>query len=287
LRLVAAHANHVLRGDESEADEQFVRKLCTRRQIPLVCSRLPVPRESADRVEGIEVSARRLRHAFFAQAARDSGATIVATAHTCDDQAETVLHRILRGTGPAGLAGIPASRELAPGIRLARPFLEIRRAEVLQYLNTLKQDTRQDSSNLDPSFTRNRIRHELLPYLAEHFNPQVAQALSHLAMLASGAQEAIDAQVDRLVRRVRVPGDRSTVVLKTGSLQRLPRFLVSELVRQVWMDQGWPLREIGQFELDQVAELVLAGGAGAGLVLPGGVRVERTRDRLILRGGGG
>ena len=283
LRLVAAHANHALRGNESEADEQFVRDLCKHRKIPLVCSRLAVPREATDRDQGIEVTARNLRQDFFAQAAGDLGAAFVATAHTADDQAETVLHRILRGTGLAGLAGIPIARDLAPGVRLIRPLLEVRRDEVLQYLAALGQDSRQDSSNLDISFTRNRIRHELLPYLATHFNPQVAQALSHLAVLASGAQEVIDAQIHRIVRRVRIQRDRSGVVLRTAALRKLPSFLVCELVRQVLLDQAWPLREIGQVELDLVADLVLTGPAGGALDLPAGIRAERTRDRLILR----
>ncbi len=204
--IAAAHVNHALRGAESDDDEQFVRELCGNLRVPLVCRRLPVPLDAADRQEGIEAAARRLRRGFFGEAAIELNARFVATAHTADDQAETVLHRIIRGTGLAGLTGIPPRREFIPGVSLIRPLLGIRRAEVLEFLAATGQPAREDRSNRDLRFTRNRVRHELLPYLAEHFNPQAAESLVRLACQSWPLQEIGQVELENVARLVNNEG---------------------------------------------------------------------------------
>lgn len=280
LELAAAHVNHALRGEESNADEQFVRDLCERLKVPLVCRRLAVPLRATERDDGIEATARNLRQQFFAEAAHELGAKFVATAHTADDQAETVLHRIVRGTGLAGLSGIAASRELTYGVKIIRPVLQVRRAQVLDYLAAIRQDFREDRSNRDLTFTRNRVRHELLPYLATNFNPQVTEALTRLAGIAAEAQASMARQIDRLARRAVVKRDGQAVTLRAAVLRRTPRYQVRELLRQLWTEQGWPLQEIGQAELDRVAGL--ASGECQAWDLPGGVKARRAKDRLLL-----
>ena len=281
LDLAAAHANHALRGEESDGDERYVRELCRRLEVPLVCRRLPVPLDAADREEGIETTARELRQHFFADAARELDAAFVATAHTADDQAETVLHRIMRGTGLAGLAGIPASRELVPRVKLLRPLLLIRRADVLEYLAAIGQDFREDRSNRDLSFTRNRVRHELIPYLTEHFNPHVTESLVRLSLLATQAQATIDGQVQRLQRRALVKRSTHHVELNCTPLRRATRFLICELLRRIWADQSWPLQEIGQEDMERIADLVCRTTGACDL--PQGVRASRAGNRLILQ----
>src|SRR5436189_3233901 len=130
------------------------------------CQRIDVRSQARRERANLEAVGRRVRYDFLASVARETGAAWVATGHTADDQAETVLHRLLRGTGLKGLAGIPARRALAPGVDVVRPLLKVRRAEVLAFLQETGQRFRQDTSNVDPRFTRNRIRHELLPSLA-------------------------------------------------------------------------------------------------------------------------
>ena len=281
LDLAAAHANHALRGEQSDADERFVRDLCERLKVPLVCRPLPVSLEANDRDEGIEATARNLRQQFFAEAARELDAKFVATAHTAGDQAETVLHRIIRGSGLVGLVGIPASRDLFPGVKLIRPLLELRRADVIEFLAAIGQDFREDRSNSDLTFTRNRLRHELIPYLSEHFNPQVTEALTRLAALAGDAQAAIDVQVDRLARRALIRREPQQLVLSVRALRQAPRFLVCELVRRLWSEQSWPLQEMGRAELARVASLLDADGGACDL--PGSVRASRQRDRVVLK----
>src|SRR5688572_29033082 len=161
-RQVAAHCNHRLRGAESEADAAFVADLC--RQLGLTCEIGIVDvSQAANSGDGLEAAAREARYGFLKSVAARHGARYLATAHTADDQAETLLHRIVRGTGLAGLAGIPRVRPLNELTTLIRPLLGARRSEVLAYLADIGQEYRHDASNLDRRFTRNRIRHELLP----------------------------------------------------------------------------------------------------------------------------
>ncbi len=127
------------------------------------------------------------------------GARYVATAHTLDDQAETVLHHVLRGTGLAGLAGMTRTRPLGPNVTLIRPLLEFRRRDLLEYLKTLDQPYCVDATNSDVRFARNRIRHELLPLIERDFRPNVAEALVRLASLAGNAQRVVEAAADNLL----------------------------------------------------------------------------------------
>src|SRR5262249_19663731 len=141
--------------------------------------------------DGLEAAARDARYHFLRSTAERLGARYVATGHTADDQVETILHHILRGSGLAGLAGVPRLRSPSAAVTLIRPLLTIERTEVEDYLRQLGQDYRCDASNLSTEHTRNRIRHELLPLLADRFNPHVRDALRRLGTLAGEAQEVL------------------------------------------------------------------------------------------------
>ncbi|MFM7138596.1 MAG: tRNA lysidine(34) synthetase TilS [Planctomycetota bacterium] len=159
-RLVIAHADHGLRA-ESAADAEFVRQLAERLGTRFVGRRLDVA--AAVGREGLEGRARRLRYEFLAEAAHEAGARHVLVAHTADDQAETILHRLLRGTGVAGLAGMRRSRRLADGVALLRPLLHVPRASVRAFLAAAGQDWREDATNADLGRARNFLRHAILP----------------------------------------------------------------------------------------------------------------------------
>ena len=177
-QLVVAHFNHRLRGAESDGDERFVRQLCQHAEIG--CTVAHADGALASTGDGVEAAARQQRYEFLRAAANHRGARYVVTAHTADDQAETVLHRVVRGTGLAGLSGIPISRRLSEMTTIIRPLLSARRSAVLAYLHDRQQPFREDSSNELVVFTRNRIRHQLLPLLEQQFNPQVVPSLLHL-----------------------------------------------------------------------------------------------------------
>ena len=286
-RLLAVHFNHGLRGQASDSDEAVVSQLC--REIGVSCEiGRALPGQLAARAQdGLEAAARRSRYAFFQEAAARLGARYVVTAHTADDQAETILHRILRGTGIAGLAGMRRVRPLGPAATLVRPLLEVRRAEVLAYLAQIGQPFCHDRTNDDPQFTRNRIRTELLPRLAAQYNPGVIDALLRLARLAGEVQSVVVGIVEDLAARTVTQGPGGAVCVSGDGLQGHPRYVVRELLMAIWRQQDWPLQAMGFEEWELLAEMALPGsvapqGASQKHTFPGGVLAEATRGQLRL-----
>jgi tRNA(Ile)-lysidine synthase len=202
----------------------------------------------------------------------------VATGHTADDQAETVLHRLLRGTGLRGLGGIPARRPLVPGVALLRPLLGARRDEVLAFLRAAGADFREDASNADLRFTRNRIRHELLPLLAAQYNAGIVPALCRLAEQARAAQTCEESAARALLAGAERPRAGGLVVLERAALAGAPRQVVRAALRLLWEREGWPLGEVGFAALERAASVAL--GERTAVDLPGGVHV-RKRGRVV------
>jgi tRNA(Ile)-lysidine synthase len=286
-RLCVAHFNHALRGAESAGDEAFVVELC--RQLGLHCEVGHAAAVLADAPGAtLEEAARDARYEFLRQTAERLGARYVVTAHTADDQAETVLHRVIRGSGVAGLCGIGRTRCLGPAVTVIRPLLGVRRSQLLAYLEELGQSYRDDSSNADRQFTRNRIRHELLPRLAADFNPGVVDALLRLATLAGEMQAVIDAQVDALAARCVAAASPDAVRIEISALTAEPPYVVRELLIAVWRRQGWPLQSMGFAEWEQLAHMALPvpGSPSTPAVrkrmFPGGVVAELVSGSLRL-----
>ena len=281
-RLVVAHLNHLLRGEESDADETFVRNVAAELGLECIVERVGANAAAKQRGDGVEEAARTLRYEFLARAAGTIGARYLATAHTLDDQAETVLQRILRGTGLAGLAGIPKARSAAGGgIGLVRPMLNIRRSEVLEYLASLGHAYREDSSNTDRAYSRNRVRHDLLPQLAREYNPRIVETLAHLATQAEVAQAALRPVVEQLLKASLRRGDANGFELDCAALRRAPRHLVREVLIAAWVEAGLPLQAMGFAEWDALAEMALAPES-AKRVYPGGVVADRGATVLRL-----
>lgn len=256
-RLYAAHLNHQLRGADSEADEAFVVHLCSTLKIHCEVGHVSADRLTAAPGDGLEAAARQVRYEFLRQTAERLGARYIVTAHTADDQAETILHRILRGTGLTGLAGMPRARVLSPACTLIRPLLGIRRTELLGYLADLRQPFRSDLSNDDRRFTRNRIRHELLPKLAADFNPNVVEALLRLGHMAGEVQELVTQLVDDLSQQCVTQPAADVIQINTRPLVQEPRYLIRELLIAAWRRAGWPLQAMGFAEWDLLAEMAV------------------------------
>jgi tRNA(Ile)-lysidine synthase len=205
--LSVMHFNHKIRGAEAEADEAFVNALCAELGLELRAATEDVPVYAKSQGMSLEEAARQKRYQFFNSQIIDGLVDCVATAHTLDDQAETVLMRLMRGAGTRGLAGILPELKVeeqdrkwtgsASG-RIVRPLLGVRRREIEEYLRAIGQAWREDASNRDPRHTRNRVRHELLP-LMETFNPEIAKALSETAEIARGEEEFWDSRMAYLL----------------------------------------------------------------------------------------
>jgi tRNA(Ile)-lysidine synthase len=280
--LAAAHLNHALRGADSDADEAFVIDLCASLGVPLFRHRLDVGGLARAEGDNLEAVARRERYRWLAAVARDAGAAWVATGHTASDQAETVLHRLLRGAGLEGLRGIAGRRELAAGVGLVRPLLRARRRDVIVYLEALGQAARQDASNADLRFTRNRIRHELLPHLAESYNPAVEAALARLAEQAEEACRAEEEEAAALLSAAELPRAGALLVFDAGRLAAAPARLVRAAFRLVWRREGWPRGRMGADDWQRLADLVVSSRGGVDL--PGRVTARRRGVVVQLRG---
>jgi tRNA(Ile)-lysidine synthase len=284
-RLIVAHLNHRLRGEESDADAFFVRELHERLartypRLELRCEAISVAESAQVEHGNLEAVARRLRYDWLANVALEACARWLATGHTVDDQAETVLHRLLRGAGLQGLRGIAARRPLMPNVALLRPLLGVTRAEVLAYLDDEGQDYRKDSSNQDLRFTRNRLRHELLPQLAR-YNPAIAAVLCRLAEQADEAYRAVAAQAQALFAEAERPRAGALLIFDRERLAAAPRRLVREMFRLAWAREGWPTGRMSFAAWERLAEV--GQGKTAGVDLPGGVHA-RCLDRVVQLG---
>jgi tRNA(Ile)-lysidine synthase len=279
LPLVVAHLNHQLRGAESDADEEFVAGLVAqlvaagRANLSLCRAQLDVAGLARAEGANLEAVARRERYRWLADTARAHGARWIATGHTANDQAETVLHRLLRGAGLRGLRGIARRRELEPGLSVVRPLLWTTRAEILDYLQQLSQPYREDASNRDPRFTRNRIRHELLPELARDYNPAVVDVLARLARQAEEMYAAEEAAARALLTQAERPRAGALLVFDRSPLLTAPRHRVREMFRVVWEREGWPLSDMDHAAWERLADVAL-GGVGA-VDLPGHLHARR------------
>lgn len=279
-RLLVAYYHHGLRA-EADQEERFVRQLASQLQLPCHVGHGDVAGLAARQGDGLEAAARHSRYQFLQSVAEQQAARYLVTGHTADDNVETILHRILRGTGVAGLAGIRRVRQLSPAVSLLRPLLTFRRGQVVDYLCDIGQDSCQDDSNFDTRLTRNRIRHELLPLLADRFNPAVDEALLRLGTLAAEAQAVIDESVDeQYERRVRVQAPHR-VVIQTAALQSTRPYILQELCIRIWQRQGWPQQDMGRAQWEQLAHFLLQPDVGK-TVLPGSITAEKKDEQLVL-----
>jgi tRNA(Ile)-lysidine synthase len=284
--LSVAHFNHKIRGAEANADEQFVQELARQFQLEFHSASADAPAHAREQRLSLETAARELRHRWFAALTGEGKADKIATAHTQNDQAETVLMRILRGAGPGGLAGIsPWQRQKS----LVRPLLSVTRAEVEAYLGALRQPWREDLSNQDLDHFRNRIRHELLPLLQRDYNPRIRQVLADLGEIARGEEEYWRQELSQLAPRLVRSGTPSrsgrsnrrqqVAAVDLAALGSLPLALQRRLLRAMSDQFGVAL------DFHHVQELLLfvaQGGAGKILRLPGALEARRSHRELQL-----
>jgi tRNA(Ile)-lysidine synthase len=266
LRLVAAHFNHQFRGEESETDEQFVRELCSERGIELAVGHA---RRKPD--SNIEQAARLERYDFLLSTAKNIECSHVITAHTRDDQAETFLLNLIRGSGIVGLAGMPTDRELTTGqmgVRLTRPLVRwARRSDTEAYCVLLGIKYRSDSMNEDEAFTRVRIRKVLLPLLRD-FNPKIVDRLADTATLL---QEQLG-DAPHIDRRP----------LKIADLKKLSAPDLSRSVRSWLASNRGDLRQIEMKHIEAICRLVNSRKSGKTVELPGGTSVVKGSGVLAF-----
>lgn len=289
--LSVVHFHHGLRGAEGDADEQFVTELAKRHKLPFRRESGDVKQYAAEKHLGLEAAGRKLRYGYFERLLTEGTVNRIATGHTLDDQAETVLLRLARGAGTRGLAGIypqfavPGS-QFSEGDRgpqqpsIVRPLLSVRRKDLESYLQSVGQGWREDSSNRDLRFARNRVRHGILPRLERGLNPAVREALAETAEIARAEEDYWESGVARAVSRVLEPsngrrGAGATFVIP--ELLELPLALRRRVVRAVLDELGVGL------EFRHVQEVLEVASASAkAAALPHGWVVGRRGNRLRI-----
>lgn len=268
------HVNHGLRGDESARDQEFCRALADRIGLPCDTAEFDVAASARAARRSVEATARDVRYQFFADAAARLGATVVATGHTLDDQAETVLLRLLRGAGGRGAGGIRVRR--GPFIR---PLLTCRRDELRAWLAARGEPFCEDSSNDSLDVARNRIRHQLVPVL-EQIAPGGVRALARFAALSAADESFLEAAAIKAAETV-VLIRESGVQLHVGALAGLPAALGRRVVRQA-IEHVAPRAGFRAAHLDAVLDLATAEQSSGHLDLPG-LTVERAGATLSVR----
>ena len=275
LSFTVAHLNHSCRGGESDAEEAFVRELSALHGLPLIVRKLP-----AGAIKG-EEEAREARYRFLDEAARERSLSKIALGHTADDQAETILMRLLRGAGPTGLKGMAPVREG----RFIRPLIDVTRSEVEAFLKGEGLTSRLDSSNLDPRFLRNRIRHELIPYLEKHFNPHIKDTLLALSTIMREEEEFMVSALDKeLPRLVRFQGEDRVILMRPPFLL-LPPALKLRALRWALSKAGGDLRGVSLRHVIQALSIVEGIYPNRLACLPKGIKVMREYDRIIISRG--
>jgi tRNA(Ile)-lysidine synthase len=302
--LSVAHLNHKLRRKASDADEKFVAKLAAKHGLVFHAENVDVAARAKRKKANLEAAGRRARYEFFARLVTESKVDLVAVAHTADDQAETVLAHILRGTGLAGLGGIHPRTE-----SVVRPLLGVRRAELRAYLRGKKQDWREDASNQDTARMRARIRKKLLPLLEREFQSGVVEHLASLAgfarederFLESLAQDCCKALAkrERGVTRIAVAGllqplgnrDLNTQGAEDTEKKEEKnkeegawRFeaLTKRMLRRLIEERKRGAGQTTGGHIGAVVDLARHGESGKAVQLPGGVDVRRERDDLVF-----
>lgn len=309
IGLSVVHVHHGIRGIAADEDESFVEELAARLELPLHLRNADAPGRAEVEKETLEEAARNIRYGYFRELISSGELDVVPTAHTLEDQAETVLMKLLRGAWTEGLSGIyPVLEVLAGGRagRVVRPMLAVRRAEVEAYLQSLGQTWRDDATNTDLAHTRNRVRHELMPALRE-FNPNVQGALAHVAELAREEEARWKRELARIVPQVVLPGrpvrgggravstlaEEAAVAMELESLRRMDVALRRRVLRaaaaQLGCQPGFEHTErlMALCGSSSAPEARATGGRiggriGRGLDLPGGLRAERTARELQL-----
>lgn len=278
LGLTVAHFNHGLRGAESDRDEEFARSASVDLGLPFVSERADVAALASARPQNLEEAARDARYEFLRRAACGAGARKIATGHNLNDQAETVLLRLMRGSGPAGLEAIHP----VLGGSVVRPLIECSRSRILKYLEGRHAQYREDATNLDLNRRRNRVRHELIPYLEKHFNPSLVSALAREAGLARDIDDFLEAAAAKEYAAMSLPVPDG-IRLPAGGLAGLHPALRRQIVRHALREVLGSGRGVGTAHVDAILRLCGRNQSGRHATLPRRAEARRNLEWVELR----
>ncbi len=276
LALYVAHLDHLFRGRESASEAQFVARLAEKMGIPATVEQFDVPAFCRERGLSSQAGARDVRYRFLYRVAETVGASRIATGHTATDQAETLLMRLLRGAGIAGLSAIPPVRE-----KIIRPLINVTREEVLEYLRSSGLEYVSDPSNVMPVYTRNRIRMEVLPVLKQ-FNPRIVETLASEAALLRDESEATEACLSTIAAGM-ITQDEDSVALKRESFNVLPQAFKRRMLIKVADLAGAEPSGLSSVQINDAIAFMAAVQTGRTMRMPNGLIMEREYEKFVIR----
>jgi len=279
LQLAVAHLNHCLRGRESELDAEFVAALAGDLDLPCYLEKKDVGAIQRCRRLSPEEAARQVRYEFYDAVAAKNGFNKIALGHHADDNAELVLMNLLRGSGPLGLSGIAPVRDN----KIVRPLIHLKRSEILDYISEKKIGFVTDSSNTDPAFRRNQIRHHLIPELKKSYNPAIVDALNRLGEIMQAEDQWIDDAIEPVFTDCVLCRAPDRISLALPAVNGLDLAAGRRIIRKAIFSVKQDLRRITFLHVDAVLELAKKGQARSSLNLPGGVRVIKDAGVLTIK----
>lgn len=279
LRLTVAHLHHGLRGADADTDAAFVREAARRLNCPGVFARADIRRRARRQHVSLEMAGRAARYDFLVKTARRLHCDAVATAHTADDHVETMLLKLARGAGPQGLCGISRLAEHR-GVSIIRPLRDIWRRELLAYLRRRRLGWREDASNADTAFLRNRVRHAVLPMLMRQLNPRLRQALWRTGEIMEQENAWLAELAGPIYRQCRLPGQ--TPILNCDLLKAYPLAARRRVLRLWLAEAGIPPEALNFEAVQRLEKLLPAGRSGRAAHLPGGFCVRREYSLLRI-----
>lgn len=277
LSLTVAHLNHRIRGEEGDADAEFVRRMAAELSLQFVADIIEVKQQAEASKQNLEELARRRRYEFLRRTAARVGATRIAVGHTLNDQSETALYRFMRGSGMEGLSAIhPVVDQL-----IIRPLLDCSRTQICDYLQHKGALYREDSTNADLLHARNRIRHELIPYIQKNFNPQLLPTIAHETLLVREAWDYVQSQAAEAYATMHSRAQNG-IVLEIPKLLALHPALQKLALRSGLKECLGTLQGIGYVHIQNLLALCETGGSGDILCVPHGGAAVRQFDSLLL-----
>ena len=277
LSLGIAHFDHGLRAVESERDAEFVSSFAHKMNLPFYSEKADVKKYSSQHKLSIEEAGRILRYQFLSRTAREHGFNKIALGHQKEDTAETFLINILRGSGPQGLSSIPPKRGI-----FIRPLINLNRSDIECFIRSESMEHIIDSSNMDPKFLRNRIRHYLIPFLASEYNPEIVEILNRTAEILRDEQIWLDSLIGTLFERTRVQSDDANIRLSIPELLKMPIAAARRIIRKSVLEIKGNLNGVGFTHMDAVFELINNNKCEKELDFPGPVRIKREKDILVI-----
>lgn len=278
LFLHVVHLNHMFRGKEAEEDAEYVRMLCKEMEVPVVIETFDVPAFIEETGLSPEDAARKVRYGVYERVAGMLGARKIALGHNADDQAETVIMRVLRGTGLKGLGGIPPVRDG----RFIRPLIEVTRTEIEAYCREEGLQTRMDATNVEPIYFRNKVRLELLPLLEERYSPAIKKHLHVLADIAREDDLYLDGVAKRVFKELASEEGKGAISLPLKGLLALPLSMQRRVVKltvRAFFEADDPLSFL---RIEEVLQMARTGRTGDSLDLPRGLRARKGYDNIVI-----